>query len=167
MFTAATYVQLLGCVWLFATPWTAACQAPLSFTVSQSLLKFKSIESVVLSYHLILYCPLLLLPSVFPSISVFSNELALQSGGQSIGPSVLATALPMKIQSWFPLGNHWCLIKFKSELETFWRTHLVLALEEFIYLDQRWAELTPVRPHNIQEQYCFRSPCNLQTSLRW
>ena len=77
MFIAATYVQLLGCVWLFATPWTAACQAPLSFTNSQSLLKFMSTELVMLSNYLILCGPLLLLPSIFPTIRVFSNESAL------------------------------------------------------------------------------------------
>ena len=59
------------------TPWTAALQAPLSSTVSQNLLKFMAIESVVLSSYLILCCPLLLLPSIFPSIRVFSNESAL------------------------------------------------------------------------------------------
>ena len=59
------------------TPWTAACQAPLSFTVSQSLLKFMSDESVMLSNHLMLCCPLLLLPSIFPGIRVFSSELFL------------------------------------------------------------------------------------------
>ena len=69
-------VQLLSHVQLVVTPWTAACQAPLSFTVSWNLLKFMSIESVMPSNHLIL-CPLLLLSSVFPSIRVFSNELAL------------------------------------------------------------------------------------------
>ena len=63
--------------WLFATPWTAAHQAPLSFTISQSLLKFMSTESVMLSNHLILCHPLLLLPSIFSSIRVFSNESAL------------------------------------------------------------------------------------------
>ena len=62
---------------LFVTPWTAACQASLSFTISWSLLKFTSIESVMLSNHLILCRPLLLLPSVFSSVGVFSNELAL------------------------------------------------------------------------------------------
>ena len=60
-----------------ATSWTAACQAPLSFTVSWTLFKFMSIESVMLFYHLILYHLLLLLPSIFPSIRVFSNESAL------------------------------------------------------------------------------------------
>ena len=59
------------------TPWTKACQASLLFTVSGSLLKFMSIESVMLSNHLILCCPLLFLPSIFPSIRVFSNELVL------------------------------------------------------------------------------------------
>ena len=59
-----------------ATPWTAACQASLSFTISQSLLKLMSIESVMPSNHLVLCRPLLLLPSIFPSIRVFSNESA-------------------------------------------------------------------------------------------
>ena len=69
-------VQLLSCAWIFATPWRAACQTFLSFTISWSLLKFMSIESVMPSNHLILWCPLLLLPSIFPSIRDFSNELA-------------------------------------------------------------------------------------------
>ena len=59
------------------TPWTAACQAPLSFTISESLLKFISIELVVLSNQLTLYWPLFLLPSIFPGIRVFSNDSAL------------------------------------------------------------------------------------------
>ena len=69
-------VQLLSHVQLFATPWTAACQASLSFTISWSLLKLMSTESVMSSNYLILRRPLLLLPSIFPSIRVFSNELA-------------------------------------------------------------------------------------------
>ena len=67
-------VQSLSRVQLFATPWTAACQASLSITISRSLPKLMSIESVIPSNHLILCCPLLLLPSIFPSIRVFSNE---------------------------------------------------------------------------------------------
>ena len=70
-------VQSLSYVWLFATPWTAACQASLSITNSQSLLKLMSIPSVMPSNHLTLCCPLLLLPSIFPSIRVFSNESVL------------------------------------------------------------------------------------------
>ena len=70
-------VQSLSHVRLFATPWIAARQASLSITNYQSLLKLMSIESVIPSNHLILCCPLLLLPSIFPSIRVFSNESAL------------------------------------------------------------------------------------------
>ena len=70
-------VQSLSHVRLFATPWTAAHQASLSITNSQSLLKLMSNESVMPSNHLILCCPLLLLPSIFPSIRVFSNESVL------------------------------------------------------------------------------------------
>ena len=70
-------VQLLSRVRLFATPWTAAFQASLSITNSQSLLKLMSIESVMPSNHLILCHPLLLPPSIFPSITVFSNESVL------------------------------------------------------------------------------------------
>ena len=70
-------VQSLSCVWLFATPWTAAHQASLSNTSSQSLLKLMSIKTVMPSNHLILCRPLLLLPSIFPSIRAFSNESAL------------------------------------------------------------------------------------------
>ena len=70
-------VQLLSCVGLFVTPWTATCQTSLSITSSQSLLKLMSIESVMPSNHLFL-CRPLLLPSIFPSIKVFSNESALR-----------------------------------------------------------------------------------------
>ena len=70
-------VQSLSRVWLFETPWTAACQASRSITNSQSLLKLMSIESVMPSNHLILYCPLVFPPPIFSSIRVFSNESAL------------------------------------------------------------------------------------------
>ena len=70
-------VQSLSSVWLFATPWIAAHQASLSITNSQSLPKLMSIESVIPSNYLILWHPLLLLPSIFPNIRVFSNESAL------------------------------------------------------------------------------------------
>ena len=71
-------VQPLSCFWLFVTPWTAACHISLSITNSQSLLKLVAIESVMPSNHLILCHPLLLLPSIFPSIRVFSNESTLR-----------------------------------------------------------------------------------------
>ena len=71
-------VQSFSHVWLFATPWTAACQVSLSFTISWSLLKFMSIELVMSPNHFILCHLLLFLPSIFPSIRVFSNEMALR-----------------------------------------------------------------------------------------
>ena len=74
----AYIVQSLSSVQLFATPWTAALQPSLSISHSWSLLKLMSIKSVMPSNHLILCHPLLLLPSIFPSIRVFSNELALR-----------------------------------------------------------------------------------------
>ena len=92
-------VQSLSCVQLFVTPWTTAHQASLSFTISGSLLKLTSIELVMPSNHLILCHPLLLLPSVFPSIMLFFNEWLFTSGGQSIGS--LASVLPMNSQG-FP-----------------------------------------------------------------
>ena len=76
-FTPFSSVQSLSHVQLFVTPWIAACPASLSITNSRSLLKLMSIESVMPSNHLILCCHLLLLPSIFPSIRVFSNESAL------------------------------------------------------------------------------------------
>ena len=77
-FLMVVVVQSFSCVQLFATPWTGALQASLSFTISWSLLKPMSIESVMSSNPLILCCPLLLLPSIFPSIRVFSNQSALR-----------------------------------------------------------------------------------------
>ena len=86
------------------TPWTAGQEASLSFNISRSLLKLLSIESVMSSNHLILCHPLLLLPSIFPSIRVFSNESVLCISGQSIGVSASPSLLLMDIQGWFPLG---------------------------------------------------------------
>ena len=105
-------VQSLGHVWLFVTPWTAAHQASLSITNSQSLLKLMSIDSVMPSNHLILCRPLLLPPSIFPSIRIFPNEF-FASGGQNIGAS--ASVLPMNIQGSFPLGlTNWISLQSKG-----------------------------------------------------
>ena len=104
-FVSPQSVQPLSHVQLLATPWTAACEASLSFTNSQSLLKFISPELVMPSKHLILCRLLLFLPSIFPSIRVFSNELALfTSDDPRIGASASASVLPVNIQDWFPLG---------------------------------------------------------------
>ena len=100
-------VQFLSHVWLFVTPLTAACQASLSTTNSQSLLKLISRESVISPNHLILCHPLFLLHSIFPSIRVFSNEPFFTSGAQSTGVSASTSVLPVNIQDWFPLGMDW------------------------------------------------------------
>ena len=97
-------VQLPSCVWHWA-PWTATRQASLSFTIALSLLKLMSIESVMPSNHLTLCHSLLFLPSVFPSIRVFSSESA--TCGQGTGASASASVLPLDIHwppGWFPLG---------------------------------------------------------------
>ena len=108
-----SYTDILGEVVLFscsvvsssfATPRTATHQASLSFTVSWSLLKLMSIESVMSSNHLVLWHPLLLLPSIVPSRRVFSSESVLRIKWQSIGVSASASVLPMDIWDWFLLG---------------------------------------------------------------
>ena len=103
-------VLSLSRVWLFVTPWTAARQASLSFTISQSLLKLMSIESVMPSNHLILYHPLLLPPSILPSMRVFSNESVLRirwpkywSFSFSISPSNQYSGLISFRMNWFDL----------------------------------------------------------------
>ena len=107
----AVVVQSLSRVWLFMTPWTAARQASLSFTISQSLLKLMTIELVIPSNHLILCHPLLYLPSIFPSIRVFSSELALLikwpkcwSFSFSISPSHEYSGLISFRIDWFDLA---------------------------------------------------------------
>ena len=92
-FKIAVVVQALIHIQLFAAPWTAACEASLSFTISWHLLKLMSIESVMLSNYLILCHPLLLLPSIFPSHRPFPVSWLFASGGQSIKASVSASIL--------------------------------------------------------------------------
>ena len=97
-------VQSLSCVWLFATPWTVACQASLSFTISCSLLKLRSIELTIPSNHLVLCCPLLFLLSNFPRIRVFSKKSALHIMWPKYWSFSFSISPPMNIQDWFPLG---------------------------------------------------------------
>ena len=97
-------VQLLSRVRLFVTPWTAACQASLFITNTWSLLKLMSIELVMPSNNLNLCHPLLLLPLIFPSIRGFSDGSVLHIRWPKDGASASASALPMNIQDWFPLG---------------------------------------------------------------
>ena len=100
LMTGFRSVQSLSHVQLFATPWTPACQASLSITNSQSLLKLTSIELVLPSNHRILSCPLLLLPSIFPSIRLFSNESVLPIRWPKYW-SFSSLFLPMKIRTDF------------------------------------------------------------------
>ena len=114
--------QSLCLIQLFVTPWTAACQAPLSSSVSWSLFQFMSIESVMVSNHHILCCPLLLLLSIFPSIRVFSKELALHikcpkywSFSFSINPSNDYSGLISFRIDWFDLLAFTILIVFNFD----------------------------------------------------
>ena len=106
--------QLLSCIWIFENPWTAALQASLSFTISQSLLKLISIELLMPSNHLIFCRPPLLLSSIFPRIRVFSNESALHIRWSNIRAPASASVLPMNSQDWFALGVTG-LISFQSK----------------------------------------------------
>ena len=91
-------VQSSSHVRVFVTPWTAACQASLSVTNSQSLLKLMSIEPVMPSNHLILCPPLLLLPSIFPIIRIFSNDSVLRIRWPKYWSLALVSALPVNVQ---------------------------------------------------------------------
>ena len=97
--TIISSVQSLSCVQLFATPWTAECQASLSITNSRSLLKPMSIKSVMPSNHLILCRALLLLPSIFTSTGSFPVSQLFTSGAQSIGVPASASLFPKNIQN--------------------------------------------------------------------
>ena len=96
-------VQSLSRVWLFVTPWTAACQASLSITNSRSSPKLMSIESVMPSNHFIFCRPLLLLPQSFPASGSFQMSQLSPSGGQSIGVSASTSVPAMNTQDWSPL----------------------------------------------------------------
>ena len=100
-------VQLLSCVWLFVTPWTAARQASLSITNSQSLLKLMSIELVIPFNYLILCCLLLLPPSIFPNIRVFSNESVLHIRWPKYWSQLISNDYSERDhQCWLPSSSH-------------------------------------------------------------
>ena len=97
-------VQLLSWVRLFTIPWTAACQASLTFTVSQIWLRFMSIQSVMLSNNVILYHPFSFCLQSFPTVGSFPVSQFFTSGDQSIGASASGPVLSVNIQACFPLG---------------------------------------------------------------
>ena len=144
-------IHLLSRIYLFATPWTAALQASLSFTISQSLLKLMSIESVMSSNHFILCHLLLLLPSIFPSIRVFSNESALHikwpkywSFSFSIGPSSDYPELISFRMDWFDLFT------VQENLKSFLQHHSskasILSHSAFFMLQLSHLYLTTKKP---------------------
>ena len=113
-------VQSLSRVQLFVTPWTAACQASLSITNSQSLLKLMSIESVMPSNHVVPFFSSL---HSFPASGPFQMSLFFVSGGQSIGVSASASIRPMNVQDSFPLGwTGWIILQSKGLSRVFSNT---------------------------------------------
>ena len=155
-------VQSLSCVRLFAAPWTAAHQASLSITKSRSLLKLMSIEPVMPSNHLLLFCPFLLLPSIFPSIRVFSSESVLcirwpkyWSFSFSISPSIEYSGLISFRMGWLDLlavqgtlksllQHHssktsvlWCSAFFMTQLSHL-SIHHYWKSNSFDYMDLCW-----------------------------
>ena len=116
-------VHSLSHIRLSVTPRIAACQASLSITNSRILLKLMSIDSVMPCKHLILCHPLLLLPSIFPRIRVFSNESALYIRWPKTGVSTSTSVLPINIQKWFPLGwTGWISLQSKGLSRVFSNT---------------------------------------------
>jgi len=135
-------VQSLSRVWLFVTPWTAARQASLSITNSQSPPKLMSIESVMPSNHLILCHLFSSRPQSFPASGSFPMSQRFTSGGQSIGVSTSTSVLPMNTQDWSPLGwTGWISLQSKGLSRVFKSINsLVLS---FLYSPS----LTSIRDH--------------------
>ena len=121
--STCSVVQLLSHSQLFATPCIATRLASWSFSISQSLLKLMSIESVMPSNHLVLCCPLLLPLQSFPASGSFQMSQFFTSGGQSIGVSASTSVLPMNIQDRFPLGwTDWIFLQSKALSRVFSNT---------------------------------------------
>ena len=116
------FVQLPSCVQLFVIPWTVACQASLSFTISWSLLNFKSTELVIQSNHIILRHPLSFCLPSFPAWGSFPmSQFAL--GGQSIRVLASASVIPMNLPDWFPLGLTGLILQSKGLSKSLLQPH--------------------------------------------
>ena len=137
-------VLSLSLVQLFATPWTAAHQASLSFTIALSLLKLMSIESMMVSDHLTLCCPLFLLPSIFPSIRVFSDESALYIRWPNIGASVNISF------SISPSNEYSGLISFR--IDGFDLLVVQETLKSLLHLCQESNPLSPQRGYGVPDR---------------
>ena len=158
-------VQSLSRVWLFATPWTAACQASLSISNSRSLLKLMSIESVMPSNLHILFHPLLLLPSIPPSIRVFSSESTLHIRWPKYWSFSFNISPSNEHPGWSPLGwTGWISLHSKELSRVFSNTtvqkHQSLALS-FIYspiltsIHDYWKSHSFDYTHLCQQSNCF------------
>ena len=138
-------VQLLSCVWLFVTPWTTARRASLSFTISQTFLKFMSIELVMPSNYLFICFPLLLLPSIFPRPGVFSNKSALHIKWPKYWSFSSASVLPMNIQDWFPSGLAGLISLQSMGLSRIFSNTTVQKHQFFSTQPSLWSHLTSIR----------------------
>ena len=148
MLHAFSSVQLLSRVWLFATPWTAARQASLSITNSQSLLKLMSIESVMLSNHLILCHPLSSRLQSFPASGSFPMSQFLALNGWSIGVSAAASVFPINIQDWFPLGwTGWISLQSKGLSRVF--SHTTVQKHQFFGAQLSFSSPRQDQIHNM------------------
>ena len=151
-------VQLLSHDWLFETPWDAACQASQCFAIFSSLLKLISIKSMMPSNHLILFHPLLLLPSIFPSIRVFSNESALCIRWPNYW-SLNFNISPSNIQDWFPLElTGWISLQSKGSSKDILHGK---KKPENGYLGKEWESFTRKNPKDSQNIYCPVSCCEV------
>jgi len=139
-------------------PWTPACWAPLSFTISWSLLRFKFIESVILSNHLILCCSPLLLLSI-PASGSSPMSCLFVSDNQSIGDSALASVLPMNIQDWFPLGlTHLISLQSKGLSRVFSST--TVQKHQFFSISFLYGPThTPVHDYWKNHSFCYMDLC--------
>ena len=153
-------MQLLSPVQLFVTPWTAVYQTPLSLTTSQSLLKFMSIESVM--NYLILYCPLLLLPSSFPSIRVFPKSQLFAVGGQNIGALASPSVYPMDIWNWFPFY----LLVVQGTLKSLFHHHSLKEHNLILVLTIWWCPRVGLSL-GLLEKGVWCDQCVLLTKLCW
>ena len=143
-------VQLLSHIWLFLTPWTAAHRAPISIPISQSLLKFMWTELVMLSNHLILCCPLLTLPSIFPSIRVFFNNSAFCFSSARF--SSVAQSCPTLCD---PMNRSMPGLPVHHQLPEFTQTH-VHRVGEAIQPSHPLLSPSPPAPNPSQHQSLFQ-----------
>ena len=159
IFTYIVAVQLVSHIWFFATPWTIAHQTPLSSTISQSLFKFMSIESLMLSNHFNFCHPLLLLPSIFPSITVLSNELALpmrrpEYWSFSNRPSLEYSGLISFRIDWFDLLT----VPLKSLLQHHCSKALILQHSAFFMVELSHLYITIGKNHSFDYMdLCWQS----------